>query len=242
MHADALKRDLCFHIIMGLDMIGLLVHGPTLETLMNLTWSELMKGMNSGSFRDVRPEQDSQLVNSFAIDAEAELLDWMDEQKVDETLSTREALASCQDGEEGLLLLMKWASPGQWEVWEGRAFLYLEVALKREVDDIHELYTESVWNDVHANLTGMASEEYSERVVLNWMERRKALGESLDEKDDPKIVPTFEAHTRASTSLVYAINLAAEDHELQWIVGREHLEAIKWGHGAWNLKAFLHSP
>ena len=222
-------------------MIGLLVHGPTLETLKNLTWSELMEGMNSGSFRDIRPEQDSQLVNSFAIDAEAELLDWMDEQKVDETLSTREALTSCPDGEEGLLLLMKWASPGQWEVWEGRAFLYLEVALNREVEDIHELYTEQVWADVHANLTGMATQEYSERVILNWMGRRKDLGESLDEKDDPKIVPTFEAHNRASASLVYAINLAAGDQELQWIVGREHLEAVKWGHDAWNLKTLLHS-
>ena len=223
-------------------MIGLLVHGPTLNSLMDHTWSELMQGMDSGSFRDIRPEQDSELTNSFAIDAEAELLDWMEEQKVNETLSTREALASCQDGEEGLLLLMKWASPGQWEVWEGRAFLYLEVALKREVGDIHELYTESVWNDVHANLTGMASEEYSERVVLNWMERRKALGESLDEKDDPKIVPTFEAHTRASKALVYAVNRAAKGDQLQWIVGREHLEAVKWGHGKWNLKTFLHSP
>ena len=226
---------------MGLEMIGLLVHTPTLNALLGYTWSELMEGMDSGSFRDVRPEQDSELTNSFPIDAEAELLDWMDEQHVDESLTTREAFASCQDGEEGLLLLMKWASPGQWEVWEGRAFLYLEVALNREVEDIHELYTEQVWDDVHGNLTGIASQEYSERVVLNWMERRKALGESLDEKDDPKIVPTFEAHTRASSSLVYAINLAAGDQELQWIVGREHLEAVKWGHGAWNLKTFLHA-
>lgn len=226
---------------MGLEMIGLLVHTPTLNALLDYTWSELMEGMDSGSFRNVRPEQDSELTNSFAIDAEAELLDWMDEQHVDESLTTRQAFASCQDGEEGLLLLMKWASPGQWEVWEGRAFLYLEVALNREVEDIHELYTEQVWDDVHGNLTGIASQEYSERVVLNWMERRKALGESLDEKDDPKIVPTFEAHTRASTSLVYGINLAAGDQELQWIVGREHLEAVKWGHGGWNLKTFLHS-
>ena len=169
---------------MGLEMIGLLVHTPTLNALLGYTWSELMEGMDSGSFRDVRPEQDSELTNSFPIDAEAELLDWMDEQHVDESLTTREAFASCQDGEEGLLLLMKWASPGQWEVWEGRAFLYLEVALNREVEDIHELYTEQVWDDVHGNLTGIASQEYSERVVLNWMERRKALGESLDEKDE----------------------------------------------------------
>ena len=28
------------------------------------------------------------------------------------------------------------------------------------------------------------------------MERRKELGETMDEKEDPRIVPTFEAHDR----------------------------------------------
>ena len=226
---------------MGLEMIGLLVHLPTLESLMNRSWAELSEGMASGSFRDVRPEQDSELTNSFAIDAEAELLDWMDEQNIGEGLSVRDALSSCHDGEEGLLLLMKWASPGQWEVWEGRAFLYLEEALRADVADIHELYTQHIWEKVHANLKGISADEYAERVVLNWMARRKALGESIDEKDDPKIVPTFQAHNRASKALVYAVNRAADDSDLEWILGREHLEATKWGYGDWNLASYLHS-
>jgi hypothetical protein len=78
-------------------------------------------------------------------------------------------------------------------------------------------------------------------VVLNWMGRRKALGESIDEKDDPKIVPTFQAHSRASKSLVYAVNRAADEEDLEWVLGREHLEATKWGYGEWNLSAYLHS-
>ena len=226
---------------MGLEMIGLLVHTPTLDLLMNCSWAELATGMAVGSFRDRRPEQDNQLTNSFAIDAEAELLDWMDEQDVAGEPSVREALLSCQDGEEGLLLLMKWASPGQWEVWEGRAFLYLEEALRSEVGDIHELYTQQIWDKVHANLKGIAAEEYADRVVLNWMGRRKDLGESIDEKDDPKIVPTFQAHSRASKSLVYAVNRAATEDDLEWVLGREHLEATKWGYGEWNLSSYLHS-
>ena len=47
-------------------------------------------------------------------------------------------------------------------------------------------------------LAGVSQEEFAERVVLGWMDRRKELGETLDETQDPKIVPTFEAHTRAS--------------------------------------------
>ena len=118
---------------MGLEMIGLLVHTPTLDLLMNCSWAELATGMAVGSFRDRRPEQDHQLTNSFAIDAEAELLDWMDEQDVAGEPSVREALLACQDGEEDLLLLMKWSSPGQGEVWEGRAVRSLDQAWRNVV-------------------------------------------------------------------------------------------------------------
>lgn len=76
---------------------------------------------------------------------------------------------------------------------------------------------------------------------MDWMERRKALGETLDEALDPKIVPTFEAHTRASKALVHAVNRAMNEEDLVFVVGREHLEASKWGHGDWNLSAFLQS-
>jgi hypothetical protein len=71
------------------------------------------------------------------------------------------------------------------------------------------------------------------------MQRRKALGETLDEKEDPKIVPTYEAHDRASRTLIHAINTWLGDDNLVGIIGREHLRAAEWGHGAWNLSAFL---
>jgi len=78
-------------------------------------------------------------------------------------------------------------------------------------------------------------------VVLNWMERRKALGETLEESEDPKIVPTFEAHTRAAKALVHTVNRALNEDELVLVVGREHLEASRWGHGDWNLATYLQS-
>ena len=71
------------------------------------------------------------------------------------------------------------------------------------------------------------------------MDRRKALGETLDEALDPKIVPTFEAHTRAAKSLIHVANRAVNEEDLVLIVGREHLDAAKWGHGDWNLTAVL---
>jgi hypothetical protein len=236
---DALKQDGPLATGMGLEMIGLLVHQPTLERLLAMTWDELNTAMANGALRDERPPQDGMLTTTFAIDAEAEWLDWVDDHAQDAQGEVRSTLASMADGPEGLLHLMRWASPGQWEVWEGRAFLYLEAAIGREAKDIHELYTEGIWNETLERLHGIAEDEFAERVVLGWMDRRKELGETLEESEDPKIVPTFEAHTRASKALVHTVNRAVNESELALIVGREHLEAEKWGHGSLNLSVYL---
>ena len=63
--------------------------------------------------------------------------------------------------------------------------------------------------------------------------------ETLDENEDPKIVPTFEAHDRASRGLVYTITLCNSSPNLLGILGREHMKADLWGHGRWNLRQYL---
>jgi hypothetical protein len=218
-----------------------LVHTPTLDHLLSLSWGKLKTGMERASLREHRPSQDPKLTTAFAIDAEANLLDWMDEQTVEGDKGLSSALAELSGGAEGLLHLMEWASPGRGEVWEGRAFLYLETATGEDAEDIEDLYSAATWDITKQRLHGMAAEEFSERVVMDWMERRKALGETLDEALDPKIVPTFEAHSRAAKSLVHTVNRAVNEDDLELIIGREHLEATKWGHDEWNLSAFLQS-
>ena len=134
---------------------------------------------------------------------------------------------------------MKYASPGAWEVWEGRAFLYLDVALKTNVAHVDDLYSESTWQQACARLDGLSEDEFADAVCLDWMGRRKELGETLDEKEDPKIVPTYEAHNRASRTMVYTVNRWLKDDNLVGVVGREHLRAAEWGYGPWNLRVFL---
>lgn len=222
-------------------MIGLLVHQPTLNTMLNMSWTELYAKMERGELRSSRPLQDEVLTTTFAIDAEAELLDWMEQQQVDGAVKVSTALGTRTNGAEGLLQIMRFASPGQWEVWEGRAFLYLEVAIGRRASDIHELYDEEVWKLTFERLDNMSNEEFAQAVVLDWMERRKGLGETLEESQDPKIIPTFEAHTRAAKALVHLVSRVQNEPELVFILGREHLDAAKWGHGVWNLSAFVQS-
>ena len=71
------------------------------------------------------------------------------------------------------------------------------------------------------------------------MSRRKELGETLDETEDAKIVPTYEAHDRATRALVYTITLCETSPTLVGVLGREHLKAAQWGHGQWNLRQYL---
>ena len=91
---------------MGLEMVGLLVHKPTLLHLLSLSWGELKSSMERASLRDLRPVQDQVLKTQFAIDAEAELLDWMDEQTVSYEAHAGTVLANLKGGEDGLLSLM----------------------------------------------------------------------------------------------------------------------------------------
>ena len=226
---------------MGLEIIVLLVDVSRLKLTLNLAWNTLYQGLEKRTMRNTRPVQDSRLKILFDIDAEAELLDWMDAQpwSKDEDKSFLQLLEESTDGEKGLLLAMKWASPGAWEVWEGRAYLYLDVALNTVIDGEDILYGGDTWDKVRNALSGLPESEYAERVCMDWMERRKALGETLDEKEDARIVPTYEAHNRAAKSLVYTMNRWNSEPELAAIIGRDHLEARKWGTGSWNVSTVL---
>ena len=50
---------------------------------------------------------------------------------------------------------------------------------------------------------------------MDWMQRRLDLGETLDETKDPRIAPTFEAHSRNSKTLVHAVNVLENNTELK---------------------------
>jgi len=228
---------------MGIEMVLLLVDIPCLEKLLSHTWDEFYNAIEKGQLREIRPAQDEQLKSTFAIDAEAEILDWMDEcvkDQIVEPLQTMKInLKSLKNGEDGLLKIMHWASPGAWEVWEARAFLYLEMALGESVEHVEDLYTQWLWDEIYPKLNGYPPSEFASKVCLDWMDRRKKLGETLDENLDAKIIPTYQAHESASKKLVHAITRWQSEENLVGILGREHLEASKWGHGEYNLRQYL---
>ena len=226
---------------MGIESVVLLLDQSCLNSLLEITWSQLYTGMEKGYFRDSRPDADNRLNRLFDIDCEAELLDWMDSVECESDMNVKLTLNKITNGSEGLLKLMQWASPGQWESWEARTYLYLDVALNREIANRDDLYSHSTWNDIFESLAGIPEEEFAQKVCLDWMDRRKELGETLDETKDPKIIPTYEAHDRTSRLLVHTITRWKNEDGVVGIVGREHMDAKKWGHGEFNIHNILNS-
>ena len=225
--------------IMGIETVLMLVNRKSLDEILDAQWNQVYDLMTNGKLRHLRPEKLPRLNRDFDIDCEAEILDWM------ETIGQREGtvksvLQDLDDGEEGLLQFMQFASPGSWECWEARSYLYLDVALGREIKDRTELYSIGTWETLVSKLGNLPEDEFADQVCIDWMERRKLLGETLDEKEDPKIIPTYEAHARNSRLLVHAITEWQNSSENIGIVGREHLDAALWGHGEFNLTNYLH--
>jgi hypothetical protein len=236
---DDIKADEHLEANMGIETVLLLVEQESLETILQMPWNDVYQGMESGSFRNSRPKKSDRLSRLFDIDCEAEILDWMEDIGAKDG-SVREILQNLNNGEEGLLLLMNYMSLGHWECWEARTYLYLDVALDRVIESRKDLYSSATWKDLRHKLANLPEDEFADKVCIDWMERRKQLGETIDEKEDPKIIPTFEAHTRNSKLLVHAITTWENTEGVIGIVGREHLEAIQWGHGVHNLSNYLH--
>ena len=197
LYSDDIKADGLLVNLMGIETIVLLVNKKSLEEILNSEWNQVYQMMENAELRHLRPAKLPRLNRAFDIDCEAEILDWMETIGAKEG-SVKEVLLEIDDGEEGLLQFMQFASPGNWECWEARSYLYLDVALDREIKDRNDLYSMTTWEDVIEKLSNLPEEEFAEKVCINWMDRRKLLGETLDEKEDPKIIPTYEAHARNS--------------------------------------------
>ena len=235
---------------MGIEMKLLLISEKSFSDICSLSWSELYDSMSKQQLRDLRPESDEVLSHIFSIDAEVELLDWMDEISLEEnekSLPVLDAISKSFDSGnigmelacDGILKLLEWCCIGYWDVWEGRAFLYFELLLDHPVEHVDELYSTHVWDNVLKKLPKMTENEYTEGVILDWMKRRDELGETLDENFDPRILSTHQSHTNLTKKLYYAIEKLNGNSDLSMLLGREHLASQQWRYGVQKLRDIL---
>ena len=227
----------------SVDLVARLVDVNVFRGLCNLNAIELSTALSQGKLRETRPIEISNLTRAFDIDAEAEFLDWFDDQPVDwgdagflSDLSSASIRRS--DAAEGLRLLTDLASPGSFRCWEGRMLLYLDVLLDREVKDLDDLYADHTWLDALSAIQHTDREGYCESVVMRWMDTREELGVTMDSNADARILPTMEAHQSASDRFHRTLQ-TAQVSELKLLVGRDWTDATTWGQGEWNLGRLL---
>lgn len=221
----------------SVDLVARLVDAAVFRGLCALPAAKLAAALAEGGLRDRRPDHIPSLDRAFDIDAEAEFLDWYDEQQVDWSdagFLADLATLTPSKGADGLRLLSDLASPGAFRCWEGRAMLYLDVLLSREVRDIDDLYHDDTWSAAAEAVRTSDPAGYAEKVVLAWMARREDLGETLDAEQDPRLMPTMEAHQDTADRLHRTLQTAAIP-ELFLLVGRDWTDPSAWGHGPWNL-------
>ena len=164
---------------MGLEVVCRLVHAPTFDKICSMSWEDVYSSLESTDLRKLRPKQEERLERKFDIDAEAELLDWMDSfnHKIsDRNNSFLDCLSGINDSTDGLLLISEWCSVGAWEVWEARAILYFENATGERVENSNDLISLDTWTQIFESLNGMNESEFSEKVCMDWMQRRLDLG------------------------------------------------------------------
>ncbi|HJM40920.1 MAG TPA: hypothetical protein QF514_01690 [Candidatus Thalassarchaeaceae archaeon] len=225
----------------SVDLVARLVDSAVFRGLCGMPGDQLSTAISKGEFRDRRPDEIPLLERAFDIDAEADFLDWYDAQSVDWTegsFLTNLSQLNKEDASEGLRHLSELASPGSFRCWEGRAMLYLDVLLNRTITDIEDLYDDSTWLDASISISSSEPSEYAESVVISWMAQREDMGETLDPKQDARLLPTMEAH-QTTADILHRTLQTAQLPELFLMVGRDWTDATRWGQGEWNLGHLL---
>ena len=169
------------------DVILQLVDRTALRNLHSMPLGELLDGMDSQSLRDLRPSVDPRFHRPFDVDLEGDILEWFD---ANEEIERSENLANQNLDEystcELALNLAHWCSLGEWRCWEARLFLYVEPMLDRSISAA-EFLSYNMWSELSESLATSDRVSYSEAVVLDWMNRRQELGETMEPSEDPRL-------------------------------------------------------
>lgn len=209
------------------DIILQLVDRTALRRLLSIPLEGLLDGMSSQSLRNLRPNADPRFHRPFDVDLEGDILEWFDSNEdIDRSASLSNQNLNESPTSELALNLAHWCSLGEWRCWEARLFLYVEPLLDRDISAL-EFLSYVMWTELSDALASLDRVSYSESVVLDWMGRRQELGETMEPSEDPRILPTMEAHRSSSDSLF----LFLERHRgegLSMLIGREFLEPTAW--------------
>ena len=196
------------------DVILRLIDSNALNRLRSMSIEQLVLAFESGRLGDERPAGDPRFHRSFSVDTEGDFLEWADKSN-----GQLDAAAS--------LILCDWSSVAEWRCWDGRLFLYIEPILDENFEDTEEFLKLDVWDRLASRLSTKDRQSYSESVIIDWMQRREQLGDTLNPDEDPRILPTMESHKSLTESLFDFMELYQEEG-LNLLIGQDYLDPEEW--------------
>ncbi len=196
------------------DVILRLIDSNALNRLRSMSIEQLVLAFESGRLGDERPAGDPRFHRSFSVDTEGDFLEWADKSN-----GQLDAAAS--------LILCDWSSVAEWRCWDGRLFLYIEPILDENFEDTEEFLKLDVWDRLASSLSTKDRQSYSESVIIDWMQRREQLGDTLNPDEDPRILPTMESHKSLTESLFDFMELYQEEG-LNLLIGQDYLDPEEW--------------
>ena len=196
------------------DVILRLIDSNALNRLRSMSIEQLVMAFESGRLGDERPAGDPRFHRSFSVDIEGDFLEWADKSN-----GQLDAAAS--------LILCDWSSVAEWRCWDGRLFLYIEPILDENFEDTEEFLKLDVWDRLASSLSTKDRQSYSESVIIDWMQRREQLGDTLNPDEDPRILPTMESHKSLTESLFDFMELYQEEG-LNLLIGQQYLDPEEW--------------
>ena len=210
------------------DVILNLVNHSNFKKLVSMPLQDFFEKVEDGSLRDYRPELDNRFHREFDVDLEGDIMEWSDKNS-DIILSKTILSQSIEDSNiaELTILMAKWCSVSEWRCWDARLFLYIEPLLEYNISNTNEFLKFSLWKDFISSLSKTDKKSYSESVVLDWMNRREQLGETMEPSEDPRILPTMGSHSSASELLYIFLN-NLDSKNISLLIGREYLEYELW--------------
>ena len=210
------------------DVILNLVDMCIFRELSRMPLQDFLDKIENQTLRNKRPELDIRFHRDFEVDLEGDILEWFDRNlSLNLSKPIIEQKISLEQRADIGILLAKWCSISEWRCWEARLFLYVEPSLSKNIESPEEFLQFSIWNDFANALRVTDRKSFSESVVLDWMKRREKLGETMEPSEDPRILPTMEAHKSSCESLhVFFENFQSKDISL--LIGREYLESTLW--------------
>ena len=196
------------------DVILRLIDSNALNRLRSMSIEQLVLAFESGRLGDERPAGDPRFHRSFSVDTEGDFLEWADKSN-----GQLDAAAS--------LILCDWSSVAEWRCWDGRLFLYIEPILDENFEDTEEFLKLDVWDRLASSLSTKDRQSYSESVIIDWMQRREQLGDTLNPDEDQRILPTMESHKSLTESLFDFMELYQEEG-LNLLIGQQYLDPEEW--------------